>query len=47
MAHLLALWASVNVLASTTKVVLGEQKTMTQIYSVIIAVRCHFTWQNV
>ena len=33
MAHLLALRASVTVLASTTKVVLGKQKTMTQRYS--------------
>ena len=47
MVHLLALWASVNVLASTTKVVLREQKTMMQIYSVTIAVRHHFTWHDV
>ena len=37
--HLLALWDSVNVSVSTTKVVLGKQKTMTQIYSVTIAMR--------
>ena len=45
--HLLALWATVNVSTSTTKVVLGEQKTMTQIYSVTIAVRCRFVWQDI
>ena len=47
MAHLLALQAGVNALVSTTKVVLGEQKTMMQIYSVTIAMRCRFMWQDV